>query len=250
MSGERRPIRAIVVDDETLAREYLLDLLEAHPEVEVVAECANGFEAVKAVTEHEPDLLFLDIQMPKLNGFEVLELLEQDVDVVFITAYDQYALKAFDAHALDYLLKPFSPERLAAAIDNVYRRRGERMPKIDSLRQESSPDDTYLKRVVVRDGARVVIIRVEEIDFVQAEDDYVAIHAVGQSHLKHQTLASLCDALDPARFVRIHRSTLVNIERIDRIELEAKDRYIAILKDGTLLNISRSGHKRLKERLA
>jgi two-component system LytT family response regulator len=246
MTESKATISAIVVDDEQLARKYLGEMLRAHPEVRVLAECKNGFEAVKAVAEHRPDLLFLDIQMPKLDGFEVLELIDEGPAVVFVTAYDQYALKAFDAHAVDYLLKPFSSERLAEAIDKVRRNLGSGLPPIDELRRVARTEEGPLRRVVVRDGAAVTIVADQDIDYVKAEDDYIAIHTGGRSLLKHQTISGLEQELDPQRFVRIHRSTIVNVERIDRIELLAKDRYVACLKDGTQLGISRSGHKRLK----
>jgi two-component system, LytTR family, response regulator len=244
--SRNEPIRAIVVDDEKLACQYLTELLQDHPDIQVVAECRNGFEAVKAVAEHEPDLLFLDIQMPKLNGFEVLELIEHPPAVVFVTAYDQYAQKAFDAHALDYLLKPFSKERLAEAIEKVQRNMGSPMPAVHELKEAARPADTFLQRIVVRDGTSVTIIPEDQINYIQAEDDYVAIHSGKKSWLKHQTLSSLEQALNPERFVRIHRSAIVQVECIARIEPYTKDRQVAILKDGTRLFISRSGHKRLK----
>lgn len=243
-SSER--IRAILVDDEKLARQYLNELLGQFPQVEVLCECRNGFEAVKAVAEHRPDLLFLDIQMPKLDGFEVLELLEHPVAVVFVTAYDEYAVRAFDAHALDYLLKPFSKERLAETLDKVQRNLGRARPPVSELKEAARPADEFQKRIVVKDGTSVVIIKDDEIDYLQAEDDYVSIHKKDKSWLKHQTLASLEHALDPRRFIRIHRSVIVNVERIDKIEPYTKDRHLAILKDGTRLPISRSGHKRIK----
>jgi len=240
-------ISAIVIDDEQLARKYLGEMLKKHPDVRVVAECKNGFEAVKAVAEHRPDLLFLDIQMPKLDGFEVLELIDEGPAVVFVTAYDQYALKAFDAHAVDYLLKPFSAERLAEAIAKVRRNLGRGLPPVSELRRAARSEEGPLRRVVVRDGGSVTIVADGDIEYVQAEDDYVAIHTGGRSLLKHQTIASLEQELDPQRFVRIHRSTIINVECLERIELLAKDRYVACLKDGAQLAISRSGHKRLKD---
>jgi two-component system LytT family response regulator len=246
MTGSERTISAIVVDDEKLARKYLGEMLRVHPDVRVVAECKNGFEAVKAVAEHNPDLLFLDIQMPKLDGFEVLELIDEGPAVVFVTAYDQYALKAFDAHAVDYLLKPFSPERLAEALAKVRRNLGRGLPPVSELRRAARSEEGPLRRIVVRDGASVTIVADREIDYVKAEDDYIALHTGGRSLLKHQTISGLEQELDPEMFVRIHRSTIVNVERIDRIELMAKDRYVACLEDGTQLGISRSGHKRLK----
>ncbi len=238
------PIRAIIVDDEPLARQVLRELLEDHPEVEVVAECKNGFEAVKAVSDLPVDLLFLDIQMPKLDGFEVLELLDRPVPVIFVTAYDEYAVRAFDAHAVDYLLKPYTSERLAEAVSRV---KHEAPPP--ELRSEARPENTYLTRIVIKDGPDIVIIPEGDIDHIAAEDDYVSVHAKGRSYLKHQTMASLEASLDPAHFLRIHRSAIVRLDRIKRIELHTKDRYIAILEDGTVLPISRSGHKRLKDAL-
>lgn len=240
-------IRAIVVDDEMLARQYLQEMLKEHPNVTVVAECKNGFEAVKAVAEHNPDLIFLDIQMPKLDGFEVLELIDKDdIAVVFATAYDQYALKAFDSHAVDYLLKPFSKDRLAKAIDKVSKNLGQPMPAVSDMKVASTGPE-YLSRIVVKDGSKIEVIPVAQVDYVLAEDDYVDIHYGAQSILKHQTLTRLAQSLDSEKFVRIHRSSIVNIERVERIELFAKDKYVAILTDRTELRISRSGHKRLKE---
>ncbi|MBN2717365.1 MAG: response regulator transcription factor [Deltaproteobacteria bacterium] len=241
-------MNAIVVDDEMLARQYLQEMLQAHPNVNVVAECKNGFEAVKAVAEHSPDLIFLDIQMPKLDGFEVLELIErQDIAVVFATAYDQYALKAFDSHAVDYLLKPYSKERLAKAIEKVSRNIGAPLPEMNELRTPDGGAPEYLNRIVVKDGTRIEVIPIDKVDFILAEDDYVNIHYDGHSILKHQTLSSLAESLDVDRFVRIHRSSIVNIDRVERIELLARDKYIAILKDRTELRISRSGHRRLRD---
>jgi two-component system LytT family response regulator len=248
MSGSE-PIRAIIVDDEQLARQYLGELLAQRPEIQVVAECKNGFEAVKAVSEQEPDVVFLDIQMPKLDGFEVLELLDRPVLVVFVTAYDEYAVRAFDAHALDYLLKPFSKERLAEAIEKIQHNLGQPRLPGPELKEAARPKDVYQKRIVVKDGTSVVIIRDDDIDYIQAEDDYVAVHSKKRSWLKHQTMSSLEQALDPQRFVRIHRSVIVNVERIARIEPYTKDRHLAILKDDTRLPISRSGHKRIKSLL-
>lgn len=242
------PINAIIVDDEQLARQFLREMLAKHREVNVVAECKNGFEAVKAVSEHNPDLIFLDIQMPKLDGFEVLELIDrQDIAVVFATAYDQYALKAFDSHAVDYLLKPYSGERLARAIEKVMKNRGTLLPEMSELRTDDSGASEYLSRIVVKDGSKIEVIPVNDVSYIQAEDDYVNIHHGNQSVLKHQTLSSIAKSLDSNRFVRIHRSSIVNIDYVERIELLARDKYIAILKDRTELRISRSGHQRLKE---
>ncbi len=245
----REPLQVAIVDDEELARTYLRELLGAHPDIEILAECANGFEAVKAVTELKPDLLFLDIQMPKLDGFEVLELLGRDVAVVFVTAYDEYALRAFEVHAVDYLLKPFSAERLGEAL--VHARShlaSEERPPVAPLvaaARHGSPAD----RLVVRDGSRVHVIPVDRLDYVQAQDDYVCLHAEGRRLLKEQTMAEIEAVLDPRRFVRIHRSYILNIERLTRVEPYGKDSRVAILADGTRLPVSRTGYARLNELL-
>jgi len=236
-------LRAVIVDDEELARGLLRELLRPHPEIEVAAECANGFEAVKAVAEASPDLLFLDVQMPKLDGFEVLELIDPGPVVIFVTAYDQYAMRAFDAYAVDYLLKPFSAERFELAIERAKARLGERRLPLEAA--QARPAEERPQRIVVKDGPKVHVIPLEKLDYLEAQDDYVALHSGGKSYLKQQPIASLEAALDPARFVRIHRSAIVNLERVARIEPYGKESRIAILSDGTRLPVSRSGYARL-----
>ena len=225
----------------------LRELLGAHPEVEIVAECANGFEAVKSVSDLKPDLLFLDVQMPKLNGFEVLELIGPGPAVIFVTAYDQYALRAFEAHAVDYLLKPFGADRLKTAIGRAQERLGGSMPPAAALAAEARPPAQYLERVVVKDGSRVHIIPVAKLDYAEAQDDYVALCSEGKKHLKPQTISSLEKALDPARFLRIHRGYIVNLQRVAKIEPYGKDTHVAVLNTGAQLPISRSGYARLRE---
>lgn len=240
-------IRAVIVDDEELARAILREYLSAHRDVEIVAECSNGFDAVKAVAERRPDLLFLDIQMPKLNGFEVLELIDPVRSVIFTTAFDQYALRAFEVHAVDYLLKPFSAERLAQALDLVRRRSPRSGPEaLDGLVKDAREHNKPLERILIRDGAKVHVIPVGKIDYFEAQDDYVCIKSEGKDHLKQETLATLENLLDQGRFIRIHRSYILNIERLARIELYAKDSRVAILQDGARLPVSRSGYARLK----
>jgi two-component system LytT family response regulator len=239
-------MRVIVVDDEELARRALREMLAAHPEIEVVAECANGFEAVKAVSEMAPDLLFLDIQMPKLDGFEVLELLQPGPAVIFVTAYDQYAMRAFEVHAVDYLLKPVSAARLSAAIVQARDRTGKALPAATELLAAARPPSEYLERIAVRDGTRVHIIPIAKLDYAEAQDDYVALHSGGKQFLKQQTISSLEGALDPARFVRIHRSYLVNLERVVKIEPYTKDSRVVVLADGAQLPVSRAGYTRLQ----
>ena len=245
--SEQQKVRAVIVDDEELARQVLRELLEPHPEIEIVAECANGFEAVKAITESKPDLLFLDIQMPKLDGFEVLELAGTDMAIVFTTAYDEYALKAFEVHAVDYLLKPFGAERFEKALQHVRERtdRPEAAP-VTQLAQAARAPGEHLDRVVVRDGTRVHIIPTAKLDYVEAQDDYVALVSDGHKYLKQQTIASLEAALDPHNFLRIHRSYIVNLERVSKIEPYGKDSKLVILTDNTRLPVSRTGYERLK----
>jgi len=242
-------LRIVIVDDEPLARTVVREFAERLG-LQVVAECANGFEAVKAVSELAPDLIFLDVQMPKLNGFEVLELLGRSVPVVFTTAYDQYALKAFEVHAIDYLLKPFSEERFAEALSRARARLNakEDVP-IEDLVNEARPRTGPVERVLIRDGAQVHVLPVDKIDFVEAQDDYVCFKSEGKDYLKDQTMGALEAQLDPARFVRIHRSFLLNIERIARVELYAKDSRVAILRDGRRLPVSRAGYARLAKLL-
>jgi len=244
-------LRVAIVDDEALARAVLREYLTASSGVDVVAECQNGFEAVKVVSELHPDLLFLDVQMPKLDGFEVLELVGRDVAVVFTTAYDQYALRAFEVHAVDYLLKPFSVERLAEALDRARERllRGERLPTQEIVAEARGGQTGHAGRVLVRDGSRVHVLSIEKIDYVQAQDDYVSFRCEGKDYLKDQTLAQAEATLDPAKFVRIHRSYLLNLDRLARVETDERENRLAVLSDGRKLPVSRSGYARLSEKL-
>jgi two-component system LytT family response regulator len=242
-------IRTIIVDDEPLAREVVREFLAGDEEFEVVAECANGFDAVKAVSEQDPDVMFLDIQMPKLDGFEVLSLLDRSPLVVFVTAHDEYALRAFEVHALDYLLKPFSEERFRKVLSRVRQQlAGRERPQVRgiaaALRQKP------LQRVVVRaeDGI-IQVVPAVRIDYVEADDDAIVIVTGGARVRKQQTIGELAAELDEGRFVRIHRSYLLNIERIEKIELYAKDSRVALLRDGSRLPVSRAGYARLRELL-
>jgi two-component system LytT family response regulator len=245
-----RTIRAVIVDDEELARGLVREYLFAYPEIDIVAECANGFEAVKAITELAVDLLFLDIQMPKLNGFEVLELVNMHPAVVFVTAYDEYALKAFEVHAVDYLLKPFSRERFAEALLRAKERIGKReSPDLTKLVADAQPRKNPLDRLLIREGSKVHVIPVEKIDYIEAQDDYFSVKFEGKKLLKQGTLSTLEEELDPKRFIRIHRSYILNIDRLSKIEPYAKDSRVAILNDGTRLQVSRAGYAKLKEML-
>ena len=242
-------IRTIIVDDEPLARDVVREFLSADEDFEIVAECANGFEAVKAVSEHDPDVMFLDIQMPKLDGFEVLSLLDRSPLVVFVTAHDDYALKAFEVHALDYLLKPFSEERFRSVLGRVKKQAPNRDHSpvggiAAALRQKP------LQRIVVRgEDGTIQVIPATRVDYVEADDDAVLIASAGQKIRKQQPIGDLATELDPGRFVRIHRSYLLNIERIEKIELYAKDSRVAMLRDGSRLPVSRAGYARLRELL-
>jgi len=249
MSSGEKKIRTVIVDDEDLARQMLREFLSAHTEIEIVAECANGFEAVKTVTELKPDLLFLDIQMPKLDGFEVLELIGTEMAIVFVTAYDEYAIRAFDIHAVDYLLKPFGAERFETALQRVKQRLGGKLPTPTELSSSARPPAQYAERLVVRDGTRVHIIPAAKLDYAEAQDDYVGLCTEGKKHLKQQTISSLELALDPAQFIRIHRSYIVNLERVTKIEPYSKDNHVVVLASGTQLPVSRSGYARLRSLL-
>lgn len=250
MSTEMTRLRTVVVDDEDLARSLLREYLAQHDDVDVVAECANGFEAVKAIIELAPDLVFLDVQMPKLSGFEVLELVGAEVNVVFVTAFDEFALRAFEINAVDYLLKPFDAARLEQALGRARQRLGQGRPAshaglLASVRQAGA----YADRVLVRDGPKVHVLPVGTIDYIEAADDWIVLHRGTERLRKPQTLAEVAGTLDPARFVRIHRSYLLNVERLARIELYAKDSRVAILADGTKLPLSRAGNARLRQLL-
>jgi two-component system, LytTR family, response regulator len=241
-------LRVIVVDDEALARTLLRELLGAHADIEIIAECGNGFEAVKAVTEKKPDLILLDIQMPKLDGFDVLELIGTDVPVIFVTAYDQYAIKAFQVHAVDYLLKPFGAERLADALARARARIGAREPlPAKALVSEARAARSPLERILIRDKADVHVIPVAKIDYFESQDDYVSLKVGDKTLLKEQTLSELEQLLDPGRFVRIHRRYLLNVARLAKIEQSVTDSRVAVLQDGTEIPISRSGYAKLRE---
>jgi two-component system LytT family response regulator len=250
MKESGRKWKAIVVDDEELARTLLREMLSTHPEIEISAECANGMEAVKAAAEFAPDLMFLDVQMPKLTGFDVLELVDANkMAVIFVTAYDQYAMKAFEVHALDYLLKPFSRERFERALERAKSQRPEKRAEPASLAASARPAGQFLERIVVKDGTKVTLIPVAKLDYAEALDDYVSLVSEGKKLLKQQTISGLEMTLDPALFVRIHRSYLVNLERVVRIEPYAKDSKVAILGNGVKLPVSRAGFARLRQLL-
>lgn len=243
-------MRIIIVDDEMLARGVVREYLAEHPDVDVVAECANGFEAVKAITELAPDLVFLDIQMPKLDGFEVAELAGNKTRYIFATAFDQYAIKAFDFHALDYLLKPFSQQRfdqaLAYARTSLAAGGGAGDVAVANMVKEAVARQRPLGRVLIRDGAKVHVITCDKIEVIEAQDDYVQIRSEGRNYLKNQRMAELEEQLDGEQFMRIHRSWIVNIACVDRIEQATRDSYVAVLRDGSKVPVSRSGYQKIR----
>jgi two-component system LytT family response regulator len=243
-------LRVLIVDDEELARQLLREYLASQPDVEIVSECRDGFEAVKAIQELKPDVVFLDVQMPKLDGFEVLELIQTQAAIVFVTAYDHYATKAFDAAAVDYLLKPFDAARFQTSLNRVRRRLAEKAQVAilpSHLKSAARTPGEFAERIVVKDGTRVHIIPVKQVEFVEAQEDYVAIHSAGKTFLKQQTISSLEEALNPSEYVRVHRSYIVSLEQVSKIEPYSKDSRIAILKSGAHVPVSRAGYLRLRE---
>lgn len=248
-------IRTIIVDDEPHARQGLQKALASFEQLEIVAVCENGLQAVKTVNELNPQLLFLDIQMPKLDGFDVLELLgEQTPFVIFVTAYDEYAVKAFASNAVDYLMKPLDPERLQQAVHKILTRVGTSPPlELNALLQERERErereQDCLQRILVRDGSDVHVLAVDTVCYIEAADDYVAIQTEKATHIKLDRLNSLEEKLDSRLFCRIHRSYLLNVNFLARIETESKDNKLAILTNGKQLPISRSGYASLKKLL-
>lgn len=241
-------LRTIIIEDEELARNLLRTYLNDHAEIDIIGECENGFDGVKAINELNPDLVFLDIQMPKITGFEMLELLDHRPEIIFTTAYDQFALKAFEYNAVDYLLKPFSKDRLMAAIEKVSTRiqsgedSGERFENLSGV-----PHNGYLDRVVVKDRHKINIITVDVIRYIESLDDYVLIYTTEGRHMKQKTMKFFEDHLDPNDFIRIHRSYIVQVKFIAEIQQYEKESYVVILKDKTKLKVSKSGYKKIKD---
>ena len=240
-------IRAMIVDDEPLARKRIRDLLAAAPDVEVVAECANGRDAIQAIEASLPDLVFLDIQMPQIDGFEVLATIGvgRVPVVVFVTSYDQFALRAFEAQALDYLMKPFDDQRFDRTLQRARERLGDRQGtdvdrRLRALLEEVRGNRAYLQRLAVPSGNRNVFIRAQEIDWIGAERNYIRVYAGGRGHLLRESLTHFEAELDPAMFCRIHRSIIVNIDRIQSVESTFHGEYVVVLHDGTKLTSGRS----------
>ncbi len=246
MNPEVRRLTVLIVDDEALARRLIREYLSSHRDIEILGECENGLDAVREIAELNPDLVFLDIQMPKLTGLDVLELTGRKAGVVFTTAYDQYALKAFDLHAVDYLLKPFSQARFDEALVQARRDFGSDPP---ALRQLIADAATPLTRILIRDRHQVHVLPVEQVAYAQAQDDYVNIHSQGRDYLKTQSLTELAAQLDPMQFVRVHRSYLLNLAHLQKLERSTKDSFVAVTRCGQRLAISRAGYERLKKLL-
>ena len=240
--------KIIIIDDEPLARSIVKEYLQKHKDFEVVQECNDGFEGVKAIQQHQPDLIFLDIQMPKINGFEMLELIEQPPAVIFATAFDEYAIKAFEAHAIDYLLKPFNQERLDKAIQKWSDANNKPNEKnTQDLLETASQSPAQSQRIVVKSGSKIKIIPVHDVLYLEAADDYVKIHTKEGYFLKNKTMSHFEQVLDPQQFVRSHRSYIVNVQQITRIDPYEKDNHVAVLKAGTQIPVSRSGYIKLRE---
>lgn len=241
-------IKTILIDDEPLARSIVLEYLQQYPEFEVVAECNDGFEGVKAIQQHKPDLVFLDIQMPKLNGFEMLELLDEQPHIIFTTAFDEFAIKAFEKNAVDYLLKPIPPDRFQKAVEklkNNFKPDSATLNKTQQLQE--SLEQENLERIVVKNGSQIKIIPVQQVKYLEAYDDYVKIHTNDGTFLKNKTMTSFEKQLDTKQFVRVHRSFIIKVDQLAKIEPMEKDSFIAVLHSGDKVNISKSGYARLKQ---
>jgi two-component system LytT family response regulator len=240
-------MKAIIIDDEPLARLIVKEYLQSYPAIEVVAECSDGFEGLKAIQQYQPDLVFVDIQMPKITGFEMLELIDQPTAIIFTTAYDEYAIKAFEANAVDYLLKPFGKERFDKAIQKFIEQNSSPKKDIpDQLLQIAANSPTQNSRVVVKNGSKIKIIPAADILYLEAADDYVKIHTQEGAFLKNKTMSYFEETLDPALFVRSHRSYIINIQEITRIDQNEKDSHIALLRTGIKIPVSRNGYTKLK----
>ncbi|MGE5394703.1 MAG: LytR/AlgR family response regulator transcription factor [Candidatus Saccharibacteria bacterium] len=244
-------LQTLIIEDEELARNLLRSYLKDHPGIEIIGECENGFDGVKAINEKKPDLVFLDIQMPKITGFEMLELLDHKPQIIFTTAYDQYALKAFEMNAVDYLLKPFSKERMLKAIEKVVHHIEHEEPNIEKLEELSNfrPGEAFIDRVVVKDRHKIHIITVDKIRYIESLDDYVMIYTQDGRHMKQKTMKYFETYLDPKNFIRIHRSYIVQVDNIAEIQQYEKEAYVVILKDKdkTKLKVSKTGYKKIKE---
>lgn len=242
-------IKTIIIDDEQLARELIKNYLKEVQGIEVIAECQNGFEAMKAIQDLSPDLIFLDVEMPKISGFELLELIENPPKIIFSTAFNEFAIKAFEVNAVDYLLKPYSKKRFLQAIEKVLAQPENPEKNTATILETYNQNQEYLNRIVVKSGNKIVIVPSEEIVYLKADDDYVEIHTDSQKLLKNKTLKFYEKNLNPKNFIRTHRSYLLNIREIAHIENYEKDSHIAILKNNSKIPVSKSGYSLLKQEL-
>lgn len=245
-------MKAILVEDEEPARDLLKRYLEPYSDIELIGEYIDGFEGAKAINKLNPDIVFLDIQLPRINGIEVLELLEHSPMIIFTTAYDEFAIKAFEKNAVDYLMKPFSRERFSQAIERAKTRIASQKQTSQDIQElsESLTNDRFLDRIVVKTNQAINVIPTDEINYLEAQDDYVMIHTSTNRYMKKQTMKYFEDRLDPNNFIRIHRSYIAKITSISKLEPYEKDSYLAVLKNGAKLKVSSSGYKVLKERLS
>ncbi|MBN2348072.1 MAG: response regulator [Bacteroidales bacterium] len=242
--------KAIIIEDEELARELIKNYLKGREDISIITECENGFDGIKAINELNPDLVFLDIQMPKLNGFEMLELLDNKPEIIFTTAFNQFAIKAFELNAVDYLLKPYSKDRLNEAVDKALKRNSSEESKAETIKKLSEQTvSENLERIVVKTGSKIKVIPIDTINYFEAQDDYVMLYTDTSKHLKQGTMKFFEEHLDPHKFIRVHRSYMVRIDQVVQLEPYAKDSYVAKLKNGTIIKVSKSGLKTLKEKL-
>jgi two-component system LytT family response regulator len=243
-------INAIIIEDEELSRKLIISYLKDFKDINIIRECANGFEGIKAINDLNPQLVFLDIQMPKLNGFEMLELLDTTPEIIFITAHNEYAIRAFEHNAVDYLMKPYSRDRLIEAVKKAIVRIRSRQPVNENIeRMISQPLGSKIERIVVRTGSKIKVIPVSRIQYLEAQDDYVMVYTEDSKHLKQATMKFFETNLDPNQFIRVHRSYIVKIDQVVQLEPYEKDNYVARLKSGALVKVSKSGMKNLKEML-
>jgi two-component system, LytTR family, response regulator len=240
-------IKAIIIDDEPLARSIVMEYLQGQEQIEVLQECNDGFEGVKAIMQHKPHLIFLDIQMPKINGFEMLELLEEKPSVIFTTAFDEYAIKAFEAHAVDYLLKPFTKDRFDKALEKFFNQAPIQKKNTEDLLQSATQLPSQSERIVVKTAGKIKIIPIPEILYLEAADDYVKIHTKESSFLKNKTMSFFENTLPQEQFVRTHRSYILNVQEITRIDPYEKENHLAILRSGARIPVSKNGYGKLRE---
>jgi two-component system LytT family response regulator len=244
-------IKALIIDDESPARQIIQSYLKDYPGITIIGECENGFEALKVIQESKPDLVFLDIQMPKIDGFELLEVMDYKPEIIFATAYDQYAIKAFERNVVDYLLKPFSKDRLIKAVEKAIARIKSQPAKTDDpigkLQKDLDDNKETLERVVTRLGSKISVIPVDKIWYIEAQDDYVMIYSEMGNHLKEKTMKYFETNLNPRTFVRIHRSYIVHISQVTGVEPYGKETHLVILRNGAKLKASAEGYKKLRE---